>query len=437
MFEDIQQHRAAVAENIQKAVEIGFTGNELEKAHKVGDIHPNGKWVWTQLPSGKYDWRVIKKTSAGSGAAAPAAAQKPAQSGKGEGVSISANHPSLASVPGVQNIKDALTTYNSKYTDLSKVELIKTPKGNWDLHYDGHRLGIIAGSSISDRNAAKMGWVREGTDDLTRSKRDAEEEKKQVEEEAKKKQAVGPTDSEICAMSFDEAKKLGKVDVAKVNAYNVPTNLRGCKRDLENLRGKGGLRGTMGEIEYAERDLLNALKSEVGGKGWNSVESEAEKAKKIRDASDELATKEELAKRVSKVQSDLNKMKKNFLDSTGKDFTEKEIQEWLEKYNTADEPAAVVQNTWNYYMGRIGSTSATIRVGSGKEKPFDTSRWGGTVPSWRPIGIMSYSIKIYGYGNQPSTYEKIEIPIQSWNDVQKHLSDTESYSISLYKHPKQ
>lgn len=82
MFEELNQHRAAVAEQIQKACEIGFTGNELEKAHKVGDIHPNGKWVWTQLPSGKYDWRVIKKTGASSGGSTPAAAQKTAQSEK-------------------------------------------------------------------------------------------------------------------------------------------------------------------------------------------------------------------------------------------------------------------------------------------------------------------------------------------------------------------
>lgn len=82
MFEELNQHRAAVAEQIQKACEIGFTGNELEKAHKVGDIHPNGKWVWTQLPSGKYDWRVIKKTGAGSGAAAPSTAQNQMSEGK-------------------------------------------------------------------------------------------------------------------------------------------------------------------------------------------------------------------------------------------------------------------------------------------------------------------------------------------------------------------
>lgn len=63
MFEELNQHRQAVEEQIQKGFEIGFTGNELEKAHNVGDIHPNGKWVWTQLPSGRYDWRVIKKNA--------------------------------------------------------------------------------------------------------------------------------------------------------------------------------------------------------------------------------------------------------------------------------------------------------------------------------------------------------------------------------------
>ena len=74
MFEELNQHRQAVEEQIQKGFEIGFTGNELEKAHNVGDIHPNGKWVWTQLPSGKFDWRVIKKTAGNAATSAPQAA---------------------------------------------------------------------------------------------------------------------------------------------------------------------------------------------------------------------------------------------------------------------------------------------------------------------------------------------------------------------------
>ena len=36
---------------------------EIEKAHQVGDIHPNGKWVWTEYKPGKFDWRNLKRPS--------------------------------------------------------------------------------------------------------------------------------------------------------------------------------------------------------------------------------------------------------------------------------------------------------------------------------------------------------------------------------------
>ena len=61
MFEEINAHRLAVQENIKKAFEVGFTGNDIEKAHQVGDVHPNGKWVWTEYKPGKFDWRPPKK----------------------------------------------------------------------------------------------------------------------------------------------------------------------------------------------------------------------------------------------------------------------------------------------------------------------------------------------------------------------------------------
>ena len=83
MFEELNAHRQAVRENIEKAFEVGFTGNtDFEKAHQVGDVHPNGKWVWTQLPSGKYDWRVIKKTNTSSGGSASSAPKKQVSEGK-------------------------------------------------------------------------------------------------------------------------------------------------------------------------------------------------------------------------------------------------------------------------------------------------------------------------------------------------------------------
>lgn len=110
MFEDIQKHRQAVAENIEKSFQIGYTGSEdLEKAHNVGDIHPNGKWVWTQLPSGKYDWRVIKKKTA---------------QGAGNTVSTQSNNVPKSSVPSSSQKTD-----DNKKTTTPTPSVQKKPDG--------------------------------------------------------------------------------------------------------------------------------------------------------------------------------------------------------------------------------------------------------------------------------------------------------------------
>lgn len=56
--------------NLQEADAVlmsAGTEDLFEKAHKVGDIHQNGKWVWTEYSPGKFDWRskggVVKKVS--------------------------------------------------------------------------------------------------------------------------------------------------------------------------------------------------------------------------------------------------------------------------------------------------------------------------------------------------------------------------------------
>lgn len=265
MFEEIKNHRQAVQEQIQKGFEIGFTGNEIEKAHKVGDVHPNGKWVWTQLPSGKYDWRVIKKNAA-SGGSAP---HPTAQSNEKEKREISLNGETyhiwkeggdykgsfedpknritdankinkfsssqgfdsiddvveyvekyfshspkstaqssnaakqktaqsgedlISRVPGLKNLKEYLTTFNSKYTDFDKVSLSKTPKGNWDVRYDGHRLGILNGDQIPESTVKKMGFNVSLEEKEKKRKESIEAEKKKREKlvaeldaEAKKK----------------------------------------------------------------------------------------------------------------------------------------------------------------------------------------------------------------------------------------------------------
>src|SRR5574344_1516723 len=37
-----------------------MSDEEVMKAHQVGDMHPNGKWVWTEYKPGRFDWRPLK-----------------------------------------------------------------------------------------------------------------------------------------------------------------------------------------------------------------------------------------------------------------------------------------------------------------------------------------------------------------------------------------
>jgi hypothetical protein len=59
-IEEIFEHRKEIQRNILKSF-----GKEvdIEKAvqRQVGDVHPNGKWIWTEYKPGRFDWRVIKK----------------------------------------------------------------------------------------------------------------------------------------------------------------------------------------------------------------------------------------------------------------------------------------------------------------------------------------------------------------------------------------
>jgi hypothetical protein len=78
--------KAMTIDSIDDAFDILSKAGEedlFEKAkHQIGDVHPNGKWVWTEYTgrdgNTKQEWRAIKKpknapAAGGSGSAAPAA----------------------------------------------------------------------------------------------------------------------------------------------------------------------------------------------------------------------------------------------------------------------------------------------------------------------------------------------------------------------------
>lgn len=45
-----------------------------------------------------------------------------------------------------------------EYADPSKVKIYRTDKGNWNVYYDGHRLGIYDKSEIDTEAAEELGW---------------------------------------------------------------------------------------------------------------------------------------------------------------------------------------------------------------------------------------------------------------------------------------
>lgn len=67
-----EEHKKAVAgvvKEVKAKKTVKATSEKKEAAskqqkqskHNVGDLHPNGKWVWTEYKPGKFDWRGIPK----------------------------------------------------------------------------------------------------------------------------------------------------------------------------------------------------------------------------------------------------------------------------------------------------------------------------------------------------------------------------------------
>lgn len=63
-LENLQNRRNALGEHIVKGFAADNDFDELTKARAVGDVHKNGKWVWTEYAPGKFDWRGLKTANA-------------------------------------------------------------------------------------------------------------------------------------------------------------------------------------------------------------------------------------------------------------------------------------------------------------------------------------------------------------------------------------
>lgn len=192
MFNPIEMRRRMVQERIEKSFD-----NEIEKAkHQVGEVHPNGKWIWTEYAPGKFDWKSKKGKyykNGGSNAAVPSKTPEDSGyaerfkknfkdasddvlnkviSGKIQGTDrdkrlakeiLDERKRSAEGEKYAEKIIDLLKVSSNKYSDIKKVTAFKTDKGNWAIDYDGANTGIILnGSKLSEKGLKAAGVKIEG-----------------------------------------------------------------------------------------------------------------------------------------------------------------------------------------------------------------------------------------------------------------------------------
>ena len=142
MFEEMQAHRQAVMNNINKAFEAEpieqlddvekAVMDEISKARLEGDLffHQGKTYVWAKTKPGSttpYAWHVVHK-------------QTPVVKGKG----YNGSHGSSA-------LKKIYAIHDSQKDDVDKMLLKRTPNGNWRLYYDGQDTGdTIAGDIVTE-----------------------------------------------------------------------------------------------------------------------------------------------------------------------------------------------------------------------------------------------------------------------------------------------
>lgn len=145
---DIYENIAARKLNILK----GFSevDNALEKAknRQVGEIHPNGKWVWTQLQNGKYDWRT-KKTSSDNGGDSKNSSDKEIVNLK----SLNENKDNLEKILNNYKLKETSNGFyfhnNSKNSSIS-IEIVTLGDGDKSFLVTCNTNKLISSISLAD-----------------------------------------------------------------------------------------------------------------------------------------------------------------------------------------------------------------------------------------------------------------------------------------------
>ena len=148
LIDEIKIKSISDAEEILKAA---GTEDIFEKAHKDGDLHPNGKYVWVSSANGgRGDWRTLNGRIHKKHQAANAAGGGSSSASSTTGGNTSSINPTFQKYFSINN---------SKFTDPKKMSVSKTPLGNWSLSYEGERISTVAPLTDDDKKELESAGV--------------------------------------------------------------------------------------------------------------------------------------------------------------------------------------------------------------------------------------------------------------------------------------
>lgn len=287
--EEILSRRKSVADNIEKS----FTdSDELEKAknRQAGEMHANGKWVWTQLPSGKFDWRVAKKTSTESPKEATSSKEpksevketkaqaSPKDSGNDLDAKISdvqAQIKALQSQLAQLEAKKKETPKQEPKSDISMKTFEDTAKNSKDLNDFLSKVQAIKGvpKEVADEFFNKYGGGDKGKVDMNTAAKNFfdkfnKKEEPETEEKEKSNSVLDLTKLSDSQLEDMMRPKSGSSDSLKVRVQNeIDSRNKKSKTEESNKKNNETKGKNKSQLNKDSKDIMDLLYSGSGDKG--------------------------------------------------------------------------------------------------------------------------------------------------------------------------
>lgn len=264
--EDIRKRRLEIRDNIAKSLGIEGGYDEIEKARNVGDMHPNGKWVWKEYKPGKFDWRTAKK-----GDIAAAGLNKPMSPREAKMKSLAEEYCKRFDLRLEEMIPAGFLARQA--TDSKNAEGKSRKKYSYAWFFVDTASGDVSQVASSERTLGQLKKKLKAADDKVKAKIDAQKEslnrfQRGTEKASKSKKENKPKHASSIHSYLDNPKFDLSSDQKKVASH--------LNEKLKSFMG-------MNESNVSLKDVQEAM-------GWNK--------NKTRDIVGALVSKEVLAEKI-------------------------------------------------------------------------------------------------------------------------------------------